>query len=136
MGGLLRILVVDDLPEDRDLTQQQLRRHLVTNPVETADSGEECLQRLRDAAQPRIDLVFLDARLPRMTGPQVTEAIKGDPALSHVRVLLLTNLAPSRPTTDTSAPDAVLEKPLQVAALFRALRRIGGYEVQILATDA
>lgn len=135
MGGMLRILVVDDHPEDRELTLQQLRRHLVTNPIETAESGEECLDRVRDTARPPIDLVLLDARLPRMNGEQTTAAIKGDPALARIRVILLTNLAPTRSAAAGAAPDGVLEKPLQVAALFRALRRAGGCEVQIVATD-
>lgn len=133
MGGLLRILVVDDHPEDRELTLQQLRRHLVSNPIETVESGEECLQRLRDGTRPPIDLVLLDARLPRMTGEQTTAAIKGDPTLARVRVVLLTNLAPNR-SNDVAAPDGVMEKPLQVGTLFRALRRIGGYEVRIVAS--
>jgi CheY-like chemotaxis protein len=135
MGAPLRVLVVDDRPEDWELTVQQLRRHLVSNPLETAETGEECMKRLLDASLPRIDLVLLDAKLPRMSGQQVIDAIKGDPALAHVRVVLLTNLAPARHTA-AAAPDAVLEKPLQVAALFRALRRLGGCEVQIVACDA
>lgn len=137
MGRPLRILVVDDYPEDRELTLQQLRRHLIANPIEAVDTGEACMERLRDGSQPPIDLVLLDARLPRLTGEEVTAAIKQEPALSAVRVVMLTNLAPTRASAaGPDAPDGILEKPLQPDALFRALRKIGGCDVFITLRDA
>lgn len=136
MSRPLRILIVDDYPEDRELSLQQLRRHLIVNPLEAVESGEECLARLRDDSKPPIDVVLLDSRLPRLTGEQVTATIKGDPALAHVRVIMLTNLAPSRASAPgPDGPDGLMEKPLQPNALFRALRKIGGYEVVISAKD-
>lgn len=136
MGRPLRILVVDDYPEDRELTLQQLRRHLIANPIEAVESGEECLARLRDADRPAIDLILLDARLPRMSGDEVTAAIRDDPGLAHVRVIMLTNLAPGRTAAGTPrGPDGLLDKPLQPNSLFRALKRIGSYDVVIESRD-
>jgi two-component system, chemotaxis family, response regulator Rcp1 len=136
MGRPLRILIVDDYPEDRELTVQQLRRHLIANPLESVETGEDCLTRLRDGSKPHIDLVLLDSRLPRMDGEQVTAAIRQDANLRDVCVVMLTNLAPTRATADgPDAPDAVMEKPLQPAALFRTLRRIGGFEVMVTTRD-
>src|SRR5262245_20237108 len=52
-----------------------------------AEDGDEALRRVREL---RPDLVICDARLPRRDGYDVCRAIKEDPALSHIPVLLLT----------------------------------------------
>ena len=84
-----RILVVDDNPVDRAL----LTRFLVGEghtPVE-ADSGERALELLRDGARD-VDLVLLDLLMPGMDGFETLAAIKGDPALAPLPVIVISGL--------------------------------------------
>jgi signal transduction histidine kinase/CheY-like chemotaxis protein len=69
LGSPVWVLVVDDNPDHRLLTERALMGHGFE--VRTANSGEAALDSLSG-----IDLVLLDHGLPRMTGTQVLEAIR------------------------------------------------------------
>ena len=84
-GG--RILVVDDNEINRDMLSRRLVRQGYT-PF-TAQNGREALERLR--AEP-FDLVLLDILMPEMNGYQVLEEMKGDPALRHLPVIMISAL--------------------------------------------
>lgn len=79
-----RILVVDDQDFNRMLLRDLLERdnHLIT---EAAD-GIEALEALRAAPY---DLVLLDLMMPRMTGHEALQAIKADPALHDIPVIMV-----------------------------------------------
>jgi signal transduction histidine kinase/CheY-like chemotaxis protein len=83
--GSCTVLVVDDDPAAREL----LRRHLAREGfrVETASSGEEGL-RLARLIQP--DAITLDVMMPRMDGWAVLNALKADPKLCDIPVVVLT----------------------------------------------
>jgi serine phosphatase RsbU (regulator of sigma subunit) len=79
------ILVVDDNELNRDLLSRRLRRDGHT--VEVAEHGRAALDRL--AEQP-FDLVLLDIMMPELTGYEVLEIMKGDAALAHIPVVMIT----------------------------------------------
>ncbi|HEV7788666.1 MAG TPA: SpoIIE family protein phosphatase [Pseudonocardia sp.] len=72
------ILVVDDTPASRYIASSWLRRH--GHQVIEASTGAEALAAL---ARWPVDLVVLDVGLPDMSGLEVCERIKNDPALGH-----------------------------------------------------
>ena len=82
-----RILVVDDdeniLSLERTILEQ--KGFLVT----TAGGGEEALKLLREQS---FDLVLLDVMMPKMSGFDVLDALKGDPSVRDIPVIMLTNL--------------------------------------------
>ena len=79
------ILVVDDNEMNRDLLSRRLRRDGHT--VLIAEDGRAALDRL--AEQP-FDLVLLDIMMPELTGYEVLEIVKKDPALCHIPVVMIT----------------------------------------------
>ena len=81
------ILVVDDLHLNRELFA--LRLGVEGHRVVTAEGGREALEKL--AAQP-IDLVLLDIMMPGMDGYAVLDRIKGNEALRHIPVIMITAL--------------------------------------------
>jgi CheY-like chemotaxis protein len=91
----IEVLLVEDNPGDVRLTREALREGKVHNNLNVAQDGVEALAYLRregryaDAVRP--DLVLLDLNLPRMTGREVLEEMKGDPALRHIPVVVLTS---------------------------------------------
>ena len=86
-SGPGRILVVDDDEMNRDMLSRQLERQSMTL---TPPAMEE--PRLIMLARPRFDIVLLDLMMPGMNGFEVLEAVKRDPALSGVAVILVSAL--------------------------------------------
>ena len=84
-GG--RLLVVDDNEINRDMLRRRLEREGHT--VRCAENGRLALEMLRAE---EVDLVLLDILMPDINGYQVLEAMKGDPHLRHIPVIMISAL--------------------------------------------
>jgi len=82
----LRFLVVDDFSPMRKIIRNLLKDRGYDN-VEEADNGEAALERLRAR---RFDFVISDWSMPTMSGIDLLRAIRADPRLRHLPVLLVT----------------------------------------------
>jgi CheY-like chemotaxis protein len=82
-----RILVVDDVEENRAVLSRRLARE--GYHVEDAASGEDALARI---AGDSFDLVLLDVRMPGLDGFAVLERIKQDPATRNLPVIMISAL--------------------------------------------
>lgn len=80
-----RLLVIDDDPLMLDLLRAALKSTL---QVHVALGGEEGLEQARTEPQP--DLILLDVSMPGMTGHEVCEALKADPATRDIPVIFST----------------------------------------------
>ncbi|RMH10663.1 MAG: response regulator [Planctomycetota bacterium] len=81
------ILLVDDNEQNLELLQAYLED--LPCKVQVARDGVEALEQVK-ALDP--DLVVLDVMMPRMSGFQVCERIKGDPATREIPVVMVTAL--------------------------------------------
>lgn len=117
------ILVVDDQPKNVKLLADILA--FKGYDVSTAESGEEALRIIRNATP---DLVLLDVMMPGMTGYEVCEAIRSDPDIKLLPVVLVTALDPSERVKGLEAgADDFLTKPInqpELLARVRSLLRI------------
>jgi CheY-like chemotaxis protein len=95
------LLVVDDDPDVRELYRALLGPHFV---VRTAAHGEEALQVLR---RERVDLAIVDVHMPVMNGAELVRAIRADPNLQSLPVIVQ--------TTDRTALQAPLWGTLRVS---------------------
>jgi two-component system, chemotaxis family, response regulator Rcp1 len=90
----IEILLVEDNPGDVRLTEEALKEGKVRNRLHVAPDGVEALAFLRRqgkyATVPRPALILLDLNLPRMDGREVLAAIKTDPDLKRIPVVVLT----------------------------------------------
>ena len=90
----VEILLVEDSPDDVELTRQGLKEGKVWHNLSVVADGVEALEFLRrqgkygDAPQP--DIILLDLNLPRKDGSEVLEEVKADPQLKHIPVVVLT----------------------------------------------
>ena len=82
----IRVLVVDDTPQIRMLLRLNLA--LEGHHVEEASDGEACLVRLR--ATPPVDVLVVDALMGPVDGWATTAALRADPALEDLPVLMVT----------------------------------------------
>jgi CheY-like chemotaxis protein len=115
-----RILLVDDSRVTRELMKVYLIARDVTL-LEAAD-GEEALGVVRRDPP---DLVIADMRMPRLDGAGLCEALRADPATSHVPVVILTSNKDHETRRKARAAGAreVLQKPIQPQALLEAVAR-------------
>ncbi len=82
-----RILVVDDVEENRNVLSRRLAREGYA--VEQAGGGHEALARVAAGA---FDLVLLDVRMPDLDGFAVLERLKTDPATQNLPVIMISAL--------------------------------------------
>lgn len=97
------ILLVEDNPNDVELTLIALEKTRLANPVVSLRDGEEALQYLRregpwaDRAEENPAVILLDKKLPKIDGHEVLKVVRGDDKLKRIPVVMLTS---SREETD------------------------------------
>lgn len=137
----ITILMADDDPDDRLMTQEAFTECRVGNPLRFVSNGEELLDYLHrrgeyadEAAYPMPGLVLLDLNMPRKDGREVLREIKGDPRLCGIPVVILTT---SKAEEDVlrSYQDGVnsfITKPVTFAALLEVVQTLGRYWLQVV----
>lgn len=116
-----RILVVEDDPSIREVTQMGLQRAGFS--VTTSADGQDGLHRFREE---RPDLVVLDVMLPRLDGFEVCRAIRKDSSVPIVMLTARTDTVDVVVGLESGADDYVtkpFEMPVLVARIRAALRR-------------
>jgi chemotaxis family two-component system response regulator Rcp1 len=90
----IEILMVEDNPGDVRLTREALKGGKVWNQLHVVEDGVAALDFLNQRAPyqqaSRPDLVLLDLNLPKKDGREVLAAIKSDPSLKMIPVVILT----------------------------------------------
>ena len=89
----IRILIVEDNPDDEALLLRQLKRANLDSNVRIIPDGGAALTYLQDESLKSEDLVtvFLDLHLPRVSGLQLLEAIRSQERTRHLPVVLMTS---------------------------------------------
>jgi chemotaxis family two-component system response regulator Rcp1 len=93
----IEILLVEDSPSDANLTIRNFRDSKIVNNLSWVEDGETAMEYLQQQGEyahvARPDLVLLDLNLPGMDGREVLEAIKTNPQLKSIPVVILTTSA-------------------------------------------
>ena len=122
----LRALIVDDNATNRKILAHQLDSWGMTH--DEAASGEEALVLLREAAArgATYDVAILDLMMPVMDGFELARAIKSDPGISSVRMVLLTSFGQRGhgATAREIGVSAYLNKPVRQSQLFDCLTAV------------
>lgn len=117
------ILVVDDNIIGRRLATVILRDHEFT--VTEASSGEEALAKMRAA---RFDCILMDISMPGLSGTDVVQMVRADPALAALHVVGYTAHAMSEDIKRILACgfDDILIKPISGDKIVAAMSKRGG----------
>lgn len=130
------ILLVEDNPDDEALTIRALRRHQLANRVVVARDGMEALAFLHRtgtvagrAVDDRPAVVLLDLNLPRLSGLEVLQRIRGDIRTRLLPVVVLTTSDEERDLVESYrlGANSYVRKPVDFTAFSETVRQLGQY---------
>ena len=132
----IQILLVEDNPEDRDLTIMSLQRNKLANRIEVARDGEEALdflfcrgafadRKFDDAPQ----VVLLDIKLPKIDGLEVLREMKSDSRTKAIPVVVMTSSAEQRDMIESYrlGVNSYIQKPVDFAKFQQVVKDLGYY---------
>ena len=134
----IEVLLVEDDPGDVMMTREAFQDYKLHNQLHVVSDGAEAMEFLRQegeyAGRPRPDLVLLDLNLPRMDGRQVLEAIKSDPDLASIPVVVLTTSENEDDVLRSYSlhANAYVTKPVDFARFIEVIRQIDDFFVTVV----
>jgi len=130
------ILLVEDNPDDVDLTLRAFRKSLIANEVVVARDGAEALDYLAATgmhAGRNVDelpqVVLLDLHLPKISGLDVLRAIRAEPKTKLLPVVILTSSAEENDILESYGlgANSYIRKPVDFGQFLDAARQLGLY---------
>jgi CheY-like chemotaxis protein len=134
----IEVLLVEDDPGDVMMTREAFHDYKLRNQLHVVSDGAEAMAFLRQegeyAGRPRPDLVLLDLNLPRMDGRQVLEAIKSDPELASIPVVVLTTSENEDDVLRSYSlhANAYVTKPVDFQRFIEVVRQIDDFFVTVV----
>jgi two-component system response regulator len=130
------ILLVEDNPDDEELTLMALKDANILNEVVVARDGVEALDYLfgtgkhkgRDASlTPQV--ILLDLKLPKVSGIEVLERLRADPRTECVPVVILTSSSEDedRMVCYQLCANSYVRKPVEFHRFADAVKQVGMY---------
>jgi two-component system response regulator len=129
------VLLVEDNPDDEELTIRALRKANVANDIRVVRDGSEALEFLfcegkfsdREPSQP--GLVLLDLKLPKLNGIEVLQRMRADPRTKIIPVVILTSSSEDEDMVNSyeSGANSYVRKPVAFADFADAVSQLGLY---------
>lgn len=131
----INILLVEDNPDDVELTLHALKRNNIVNPVKVVRDGQEAVDYLFYKGQylnsdhPLPNIILLDLKLPKLDGVEILQKIKIDRKLKLIPVVVLTS---SKVESDLVKSydlgvNSYIRKPVDFDQFVETVRQIGFY---------
>jgi DNA-binding response OmpR family regulator len=121
------ILLVEDNPDDRDLTIMALKGSNIASEIDIARDGEEALEYFEDPSRPLPVLVLLDLKLPRIMGLEVLKRLRAEERTKLVPIVVLTSSQQEsdRYQSYVEGVNAYVVKPVQFDKFSEAVKALG-----------
>lgn len=139
MEKLKRVLLVEDDPQDIELTVNALSEHNLANEIEVARDGVEAMDYLyrrgafaqRPVGNPVV--ILLDLKMPRLDGVEVLRLLKGDEQLRLIPIVILTSSRESRDLEECYrlGANAYVVKPVEFSEFVEAVKQVGVFWAMI-----
>ena len=132
----VEILLVEDNPDDVELTLHALRKENLANHIHVARDGEEALDFLfcngefaeRSFERPP-KLILLDLKLPKVDGMEVLRRLKAEPRTKTVPVVILTSSKEERDLVKgyNLGANSYIQKPVDFEQFRETVKSVGLY---------
>jgi CheY-like chemotaxis protein len=132
----VEILLVEDNPNDVELTIRALEKQNMSKKVFVAKDGAEALDFLfatgpfaARSVRSRPKVILLDLKLPKVDGIEVLRRIKADDRTRHMPVVMLTSSQEERDVVDTYklGVNSYIVKPVDFGNFVVAISKLGLY---------
>ena len=130
------ILLVEDNPDDEELTLRALARNNIGNQVVVVRDGQDAIDWL-EATGPYASrdvndvpaLVLLDLKLPKIDGLEVLRRLRANPRTAIVPVVILTSSKEDRDRASgyQGGANSYVQKPVDFSSFVDAVRQLGMY---------
>ncbi len=132
----VEILLVEDNPNDAELTMRSLKKGQLLNKVLWVKDGQEALDYLNRSGgytdrseDDRPKLILLDLKMPKVDGVEVLKRIKSDERLKSIPVVVMTSSSepPDVLTCYQFGVNSYVVKPVDLGEFMAAVAKIGMY---------
>src|SRR5450759_3978865 len=132
----IEILLVEDNPNDVELTLHALKKNNIANSIHVARDGAEALEFLFGTGEfakrsinrpPKV--ILLDLKLPKVDGMEVLKRIKSDERTRAIPVVVLTSSREERDIVESYrlGVNSFITKPVDFEQFTEAVRQLGLY---------
>lgn len=131
----VEILLIEDNPNDIELTLHALHKHNLANQVHVVHDGADALAYIfstgkyagREPVNPRV--IFLDLKLPKIDGLEVLRRVRADPRTARIPVVILTSSREERDliTSYDLGANSYIVKPVDWTQFTDSVRQVGLY---------
>ena len=130
----MRILLVEDNPDDEELTIRAFKKNNLANEIAVARDGVEALDHLFAAddtgqLRPLPQLVLLDLKLPKVSGLEVLKEIRAKERTRRMPVVILTSSGEERDLIEgyDLGANSYIRKPVDFDEFIDGVRQLGLY---------
>jgi len=130
------IMLVEDNPDDRDLTLRALKKNNIANRVVVAEDGVEALDYLfgtgkydgRDVSDTPL-FILLDLKLPKVDGIEVLKKLRADDRTAIIPVVILTSSKEEQDMLNgyKLGANSYVRKPVDFDQFTETVRQLGLY---------
>jgi two-component system, response regulator len=123
----VEVLLIEDNPDDAELTIRVLNKHHLANNLVHLHDGEEALNFLFSTNNNTPKLILLDLKMPKVDGIEVLRKIKGDEHKKMIPVVILTSSKEERDIIESYqlGVNAYVVKPVEFEKFVEAVAQLG-----------
>jgi CheY-like chemotaxis protein len=140
MSPRVEILLVEDNPNDLELTLRALKRHSIATRIDVVRDGAEALDFLfregeyaarRPENRPRV--ILLDLKLPKVDGLEVLDRIRSDERTRTIPVVVLTSSREENDVVESyrRGGNSYIVKPVDFTKFADAVGQLGRYWAEL-----
>jgi CheY-like chemotaxis protein len=131
MDGQIEILLVEDNPQDAEMTMRALRRNNLVNRLRWVKDGAEALEYLLAKDRQKPKLVLLDLKMPKVEGIEVLRRLKADAAARSIPIVVMTSSNEERDVVESYrlGANSYIVKPVEFEVFLETVAKIGLYWV-------
>lgn len=132
----VEILLVEDNPQDLELTIRALRKANLANHIQVARDGEEAIEFIfcegpysNRKIEDKPKVILLDLKLPKIDGLEVLERIKNDERTKDIPVVVLTSSREQKDVIESYqlGVNSYIVKPVSFDQFIESVRNLGMY---------
>ena len=130
----IKILLIEDNPDDVELTLRAFKKHNLANHITVARDGEEALDIIfqhgkENAEGLRPDLILLDLKLPKVDGMEVLRQIKENSETKVIPVIILTSSKEENDLAESYrlGANSYIRKPVNFEKFTEVVMQLGLY---------